>query len=141
MKKYGMYQGRWLYSCTFDEMLKAHIEKTLNPAIIYVITDRSKVGTKFLCYKGMMVGTLVSVGENEEKILFYDTNLCVPFEIWAAKELDAYRDDNSNEAKATKVISERPTIESMCKKEEEIPEIELNISDLAQSLLDSVSGC
>ena len=35
----------------------------------------------------------------------------------------------------------RPTIESMCKKEEEVPEIELNISDLAQSLLDSVSGC
>lgn len=134
MKKYGMYQDRWLYSCTFDEMLKAHIEKTLNPAIIYVITDRSKVGTKFLYYKGMMVGTLVSAGENEEKILFYDTNLCVPFDIWAAKEL-------SGLASQEEIISERPTIESMCKKEEEIPEIELNISDLAQSLLDSVSGC
>lgn len=131
MKKYGMYQGRWLYSCTFDEMLKAHIEKTLNPAIIYVITDRSKVGTKFLCYKGMMVGTLVPAGENEEKILFYDTKLCVPFEIWAAKELRGL-------ASQEEIISERPTIESMCKKEEEI---ELNISDLAQSLLDSVSGC
>lgn len=125
MKKYGMYQGRWLYSCTFDEMLKAHIKKTINPTIIYVITDRSKVGTKFLYYKGMMVGTLVSAGENEEKILFYDTNLCVPFDIWAAKEL----------ASSSSIISERPTIESMCKK------IELNISDLAQSLLDSVSGC
>lgn len=130
MKKYGMYQGRWLYSCTFDEMLKAHIEKTLNPTIIYVITDRSKVGTKFLCYKGMMVGTLVSA---EEKILFYDTKLCVPFEIWAAKELRGL-------ASQEEIISERPTIESMCKKEE-VPEIELNISDLAQSLLDSVSGC
>lgn len=138
MKKYGMYQGRWLYSCTFDEMLKAHIKKTINPTIIYVITDRSKVGTKFLYYKGMMVGTLVSAGENEEKILFYDTNLCVPFDIWAAKELDAIKNGC---LKATKVISERPTVESMCKKEEEIPEIELNISDLAQSLLDSVSGC
>ena len=135
MKKYGMYQGRWLYSCTFDEMLKAHIKKTINPIIIYVITDRSKVGTKFLYYKGMMVGTLVPAGENEEKILFYDTNLCVPFEIWAAKELDAYRDNE------VRIVTERPTIESMCKKEEEIPEIELNISDLAQSLLDSVSGC
>lgn len=134
MKKYGMYQGRWLYSCTFDEMLKAHIKKTINPTIIYVITDRSKVGTKFLYYKGMMVGTLVSAGENEEKILFYDTNLCVPFDIWAAKEL-------SGLASSSSIISERPTIESMCKKEEEIPEIELNISDLAQSLLDSVSGC
>lgn len=119
MKKYGMYQGRWLYSCTFDEMLKAHIKKTINPTIIYVITDRSKVGTKFLYYKGMMVGTLVSAGENEEKILFYDTNLCVPFDIWAAKEL----------ASSSSIISERPT---MCKK------IELNISDLAQY---SVSGC
>lgn len=134
MKKYGMYQGRWLYSCTFDEMLKAHIKKTINPTIIYVITDRSKVGTKFLYYKGMMVGTLVSAGENEEKILFYDTNLCVPFDIWAAKEL-------SGLASQEEIISERPTIESMCKKEEEVPEIELNISDLAQSLLDSVSGC
>lgn len=130
MKKYGTYQGRWLYSCTFDEMLKAHIEKTLNPAIIYVITDRSKVGTKFLYYKGMMVGTLVSA---EEKILFYDTKLCVPFEIWAAKELRGL-------ASQEEVITERPTVESMCKKEE-VPEIELNISDLAQSLLDSVSGC
>lgn len=130
MKKYGTYQGRWLYSCTFDEMLKAHIEKTLNPTIIYVITDRSKVGTKFLCYKGMMVGTLVSA---EEKILFYDTKLCVPFEIWAAKELRGL-------ASQEEVITERPTVESMCKKEE-VPEIELNISDLAQSLLDSVSGC
>lgn len=130
MKKYGMYQGRWLYSCTFDEMLKAHIKKTINPAIIYVITDRSKVGTKFLYYKGMMVGTLVSA---EEKILFYDTKLCVPFEIWAAKELRGL-------ASQEEIISERPTIESMCKKEE-VPEIELNISDLAQSLLDSVSGC
>lgn len=133
MKKYGMYQGRWLYSCTFDEMLKAHIKKTINPTIIYVITDRSKVGTKFLYYKGMMVGTLVSAGENEEKILFYDTNLCVPFDIWAAKELRGL-------ASQEEIISERPTIESMCKKEE-VPEIELNISDLAQSLLDSVSGC
>lgn len=130
MKKYGTYQGRWLYSCTFDEMLKAHIEKTLNPTIIYVITDRSKVGTKFLYYKGMMVGTLVSA---EEKILFYDTKLCVPFEIWAAKELRGL-------ASQEEVITERPTVESMCKKEE-VPEIELNISDLAQSLLDSVSGC
>ena len=134
MKKYGMYQGRWLYSCTFDEMLKAHIKKTINPTIIYVITDRSKVGTKFLCYKGMMVGTLVPAGENEEKILFYDTNLCVPFETWAAKELAGF-------ASQEEIISERPTIESMCKKEEEVPEIELNISDLAQSLLDSVSCC
>lgn len=134
MKKYGMYQGRWLYSCTFDEMLKAHIKKTINSTIIYVITDRSKVGTKFLYYKGMMVGTLVSAGENEEKILFYDTNLCVPFDIWAAKEL-------SGLASQEEIISERPTIESMCKKEEEVPEIELNISDLAQSLLNSVSGC
>lgn len=134
MKKYGMYQGRWLYSCTFDEMLKAHIKKTINPTIIYVITDRSKVGTKFLCYKGMIVGTLVPAGENEEKILFYDTKLCVPFEIWAAKELRGL-------ASQEEIISERPTIESMCKKEEEVPEIELNISDLAQSLLDSVSGC
>lgn len=131
MKKYGMYQGRWLYSCTFDEMLKAHIKKTINPTIIYVITDRSKVGTKFLYYKGTMVGTLVPAGENEEKILFYDTNLCVPFDIWAAKELRGL-------ASQEEIISERPTIESMCKKEEEI---ELNISDLAQSLLDSVSGC
>lgn len=131
MKKYGMYQGRWLYSCTFDEMLKAHIKKTINPTIIYVITDRSKVGTKFLCYKGMMVGTLVSAGE---KILFYDTKLCVPFEIWAAKELRGL-------ASQEEIISERPTIESMCKKDEEVPEIELNISNLAQSLLDSVSGC
>ena len=136
MKKYGMYQGRWLYSCTFDEILKGHSELQLNP-IIYVITDRSKVGTKFLYYKGMMVGTLVSAGENEEKILFYDTNLCAPFEIWAAKELA----DTWSEAKGIKVISERPTIESMCKKEEEVPEIELNISNLAQSLLDSVSDC
>lgn len=126
MKKYGMYQGRWLYSCTFDEMLKGHSELQLNP-IIYVITDRSKVGTKFLCYKGMMVGTLVPAGENEEKILFYGANLCVPFEVWAAKEL---RGLSSLET----VISERPTVESMCKKE-------LEISDLAQSLLDSVSGC
>lgn len=131
MKKYGMYQGRWLYSCTFDEMLKGHSELQLNP-IIYVITDRSKVGTKFLYYKGMMVGTLVPAGE---KILFYDTKLCAPFEIWAAKELDAIKKGGLSEAK---VISERPTVESMCKK---VPEIELNISDLAQSLLDSVSGC
>lgn len=136
MKKYGMYQGRWLYSCTFDEMLKGHSELQLNP-IIYVITDRSKVGTKFLYYKGMMVGTLVPAGENEEKILFYDTKLYAPFEIWAAKELA----DTLSEAKGIKIISERPTIESMCKKDEEVPEIELNISNLAQSLLDSVSDC
>lgn len=122
-----------MYSCTFDEMLKGHSELQLNP-IIYVITDRSKVGTKFLCYKGMMVGTLVPAGENEEKILFYGANLCVPFEIWAAKELRGLASSSSLET----VISERPTVESMCKKE---PEIELNISDLAQSLLDSVSGC
>lgn len=102
MKKYGMYQGRWLYSCTFDEMLKAHIKKTINPTIIYVITDRSKVGTKFLCYKGMMVGTLVPA----EKILFYDTNLCIPFEIWAAKELAGFASSSSQE----KVITERPTV-------------------------------
>lgn len=134
MKKYGMYQGRWLYSCTFDEMLKGHSELQLNP-IIYVITDRSKVGTKFLCYKGMMVGTLVPAGENEEKILFYDTKLCVPFEIWAAKELDAIKNGG---LKATKVITERPTVESLCDK---VPEVGLGLSDLAQSLLDSVSGC
>ena len=134
MKKYGMYQGRWLYSCTFDEMLKAHIKKMINPTIIYVITDRSKVGTKFLYYKGMMVGTLVSVGENEEKILFYDTNLCVPFEIWAAKELAGFASSSSQE----KVITERPTVESLCDK---VPEVGLGLSDLAQSLLDSVSGC
>ena len=134
MKKYGMYQGRWLYSCTFDEMLKAHIEKTINPTIIYVITDRSKVGTKFLYYKGMMVGTLVPAGENEEKILFYDTKLCVPFEIWAAKELAGFASSSSQE----KVITERPTVESLCDK---VPEVGLGLSDLAQSLLDSVSGC
>ena len=134
MKKYGMYQGRWLYSCTFDEMLKAHIKKTINPTIIYVITDRSKVGTKFLCYKGMMVGTLVPAGENEEKILFYDTNLCVPFEIWAAKELAGFASSSSQE----KVITERPTVESLCDK---VSEVGLGLSDLAQSLLDSVSGC
>ena len=134
MKKYGMYHGRWLYSCTFDEMLKAHIKKTINPTIIYVITDRSKVGTKFLCYKGMMVGTLVSAGENEEKILFYDTKLCVPFEIWAAKELAGFAISSSQE----KVITERPTVESLCDK---VPEVGLGLSDLAQSLLDSVSGC
>lgn len=134
MKKYGMYQGRWLYSCTFDEMLKAHIKKTINPTIIYVITDRSKVGTKFLCYKGMMVGTLVSAGENEEKILFYDDKLCVPFEIWAAKELAGFASSSSQE----KVITERPTVESLCDK---VPEVGLGLSDLAQSLLDSVSGC
>ena len=134
MKKYGMYQGRWLYSCTFDEMLKAHIKKTINPTIIYVITDRSKVGTKFLYYKGMMVGTLVPAGENEEKILFYDTNLCVPFEIWAAKELAGFASSSSQE----KVITERPTVESLCDK---VPEVGLGLSDLAQSLLDSVSGC
>lgn len=58
-----MYQGR----CTFDEMLKGHSELRLNP-----ITRLA------LCYKGMMVGTA------EEKILFYDDKLCVPFEIWAA---------------------------------------------------------
>lgn len=127
MKKYGMYQGRWLYSCTFDEMLKGHSELQLNP-IIYVITDRSKVGTKFLYYKGMMVGTLVSA---EEKILFYDTNLCVPFEIWAAKELDAIKKGGLGEAI---VVTERPTVESMCKKDEEVPEYQ-------QSLLDSVSDC
>ena len=134
MKKYGMYQGRWLYSCTFDEMLKAHIKKTINHTIIYVITDRSKVGTKFLYYKGMMVGTLVPAGENEEKILFYDTNLCVPFEIWAAKELAGFASSSSQE----KVITERPTVESLCDK---VPEVGLGLSDLAQSLLDSVSGC
>ena len=134
MKKYGMYQGRWLYSCTFDEMLKAHIKKTINPTIIYVITDRSKVGTKFLCYKGMMVGTLVPAGENEEKILFYDTNLCVPFDIWAAKELAGFASSSSQE----KVITERPTVESLCDK---VSEVGLGLSDLAQSLLDSVSGC
>lgn len=138
MKKYGMYQGRWLYSCTFDEMLKGHSELQLNP-IIYVITDRSKVGTKFLCYKGMMVGTLVPAGENEEKILFYDTNLCVPFEIWAAKELRGLA-SSSSRVNATKVITERPTVESMCK-QEEVPEVELGISSLAQSLLDGVLGC
>ena len=132
MKKYGMYQGRWLYSCTFDEMLKAHSELQLNP-IIYVITDRSKVGTKFLCYKGMMVGTLVSSGENEEKILFYDTKLCVPFEIWAAKELA-----ESNSSNEVRTITERPTIESMCDK---VPEVGLGLSNLAQSLLDGVLGC
>lgn len=134
MKKYGMYQGRWLYSCTFDEMLKAHIKKTINPTIIYVITDRSKVGTKFLYYKGMMVGTLVPAGENEEKILFYDTNLCVPFDIWAAKELAGFASSSSH----SKVITERPTVESLCDK---VPEVGLELSDLAQSLLDSVSGC
>ena len=134
MKKYGMYQGKWLYSCTFDEMLKAHIKKTINPTIIYVITDRSKVGTKFLYYKGMMVGTLVPAGENEEKILFYDTKLCVPFEIWAAKELAGFASSSSQE----KVITERPTVESLCDK---VPEVGLGLSDLAQSLLDSVSGC
>lgn len=134
MKKYGMYQGRWLYSCTFDEMLKGHSELQLNP-IIYVITDRSKVGTKFLCYKGMMVGTLVPAGENEEKILFYDTKLCVPFEIWAAKELRGLASSSSLK-NDVKIISERPTIEFMCKKEE-VPEI----SSLAQSLLDGVLGC
>ena len=117
----------------FDSLI-IFFNPSFNPAIIYVITDRSKVGTKFLCYKGMMVGTLVPAGENEEKILFYDTKLCVPFDIWAAKELRGL-------ASQVEIISERPTIESMCKKEEEIPEIELNISDLAQSLLDSVSGC
>lgn len=132
MKKYGMYQGRWLYSCTFDEMLKGHSELQLNP-IIYVITDRSKVGTKFLYYKGMMVGTLVSTGENEEKILFYDTNLCVPFEIWAAKELAGYVSSNE-----VRTITERPTIESMCDK---VPEVGLGLSNLAQSLLDGVLGC
>lgn len=135
MKKYGMYQGRWLYSCTFDEMLKAHSELQLNP-IIYVITDRSKVGTKFLCYKGMMVGTLVSSGENEEKILFYDTKLCVPFEIWAAKELANVKDTLS-EAKGIRTITERPTIESMCDK---VPEVGLGLSNLAQSLLDGVGN-
>lgn len=134
MKKYGMYQGRWLYSCTFDEMLKAHSELQLNP-IIYVITDRSKVGTKFLCYKGMMVGTLVSSGENEEKILFYDTKLCVPFEIWAAKELAGYSKDDLSAAKV--IITERPTIESMCDK---VPEVGLGLSNLAQSLLDGVGN-
>ena len=134
MKKYGMYQGKWLYSCTFDEMLKAHIKKTINPTIIYVITDRSKVGTKFLCYKGMIVGTLVPAGENEEKILFYDDKLCVPFEIWAAKELAGFASSSSQE----KVITERPTVESLCDK---VPEVGLGLSDLAQSLLDSVSGC
>ena len=134
MKKYGMYQGKWLYSCTFDEMLKAHIKKTINPTIIYVITDRSKVGTKFLYYKGMMVGTLVPAGENEEKILFYDDKLCVPFEIWAAKELAGFASSSSQE----KVITERPTVESLCDK---VPEVGLGLSDLAQSLLDSVSGC
>ena len=134
MKKYGMYQGKWLYSCTFDEMLKAHIKKTINPTIIYVITDRSKVGTKFLYYKGMMVGTLVPAGENEEKILFYDDKLCVPFEIWAAKELAGFASSSSQE----KVITERPTVESLCDK---VPEVGLGLSDLAPSLLDSVSGC
>ena len=71
MEKYGMYQGKWLYSCTFDEILKAHTEKALDSTIIYVITDRSKVGTKFLCYKGMIVGTLVPAVDGGEKILFY----------------------------------------------------------------------
>ena len=137
MKKYGMYQGKWLYSCTFDEMLKAHIKKTINPTIIYVITDRSKVGTKFLCYKGMIVGTLVPAGENEEKILFYDTKLCVPFEIWAAKELAGFASSSSQE-NDSKVITERPTVESLCDK---VPEVGLGLSDLAQSLLYSVSCC
>lgn len=123
-----------MYSCTFDEMLKAHIKKTINPTIIYVITDRSKVGTKFLCYKGMMVGTLVPA---EEKILFYDTKLCVPFEIWAAKELAGFASSSSQE-NDSKVITERPTVESLCDK---VPEVGLGLSDLAQSLLDSVSSC
>lgn len=134
MEKYGTYQGRQLYSCTFDEILKGHSQQQLDPTVIYVITDRSKVGTKFLYYKGMMVGTLAPAGKNEEKILFYGANLCAPFEIWAAKELA----DTFNEAKGIKVVTERPTIESMCKKD---GEIELNISNLAQSLLDSVSDC
>lgn len=125
MEMYGTYQGRWLYSCTFDEILKAHTEKTLEPMVIYAITDRSKVGTWFLYYKGMIVGTLTPA---EKKILFYQTR--VSFEIWAAKEL-------ASEAKGIKVITQRPTIESMCKN----PEVELEISGLAQSLLDGVLGC
>lgn len=139
MKKYGMYQGRWLYSCTFDEMLKGHSELQLNP-IIYVITDRSKVGTKFLYYKGMMVGTLVPAGENEEKILFYDTKLYAPFEIWAAKELAGFKSLSGmgGECSKEEVITERPTVESLCDK---TPEVGLGLSDLAQSLLDGVLGC
>lgn len=133
MEKYGMYQGKQLYSCTFDEILKAHTEKVLDPTIIYVITDRSKVGTWFLYYKGMMVGTLIPT---EQKILFYQTKLCAPFEIWAAKELASFKDALS-EAKGIKVITERSTVESMCK----ASEIELGISSLAQSLLDGVLGC
>lgn len=133
MEKYGTYQGRWLYSCTFDEILKAHTEKTLDPTIIYVIIDRSKVGTKFLYYKGMMVGTLMPAVDGGEKILFYQTKLCAPFEIWAAKELAGLSGMGKEE-----VITERPTIESICDK---IPEVGLGLSDLAQSLLDGVLGC
>lgn len=137
MEKYGMYQGKWLYSCTFDEILKAYTEKALDPTIIYAITDRSKVGTKFLCYCGSMVGTLSS----EDKIMLYKMNSRMPFEIWAAKELADLKKGALSEAKGAKVITERPTIESMCKKEEEVSEIELGVSSLAQSLLDGVLGC
>lgn len=136
MEKYGTYQGRWLYSCAFDEILKAHTEKTLDPTIIYVIIDRSKVGTKFLYYKGMMVGTLVPAVDGGEKILFYQTKLCAPFEIWAAKELANVKDTLS-EAKGIRTITERPTVESLCDK---TPEVGLGLSDLAQSLLDGVGN-
>lgn len=71
MEKYGTYQGKWLYSCTFDEILKAYTEKMLDSTIIYVITDRSKVGTKFLYYKGMIVGTLVPAADGRERVLLY----------------------------------------------------------------------
>lgn len=135
MEMYGTYQGRWLYSCTFDEILKAYTEKTLEPMVIYAITDRSKVGTWFLYYKGMIVGTLTPA---EKKILFYQTR--VSFEIWAAKELRGLA-SSSSQMDNVKIVSERPTVESMCKKEEEVPEVELGISSLAQSLLDGVLGC
>lgn len=133
MEKYGMYQGKWLYSCTFDEILKA---QTLDPTIIYVITDRSKVGTKFLCYCGSMVGTLVPAADGGEKILLYQARLRVPFEVWAAKELRGLASSSSRESDV-QVITERPTVESMCKNSE----IGLGISNLAQSLLDGVLGC
>lgn len=76
-------------------------------------------------------------GENEEKILFYDTKLCVSFEIWAAKELAGFASSSSQEDDS-KIITERPTVESLCDK---VPEVGLELSNLAQSLLDSVSGC
>lgn len=121
-----------MYSCTFDEILKeAH---SLDPTIVYAIADRSKVGTKFLYYKGMIVGTLA----DEERIIFYSPKLCVPFDVWAKKELRGLASSSSlinmdglSEAKT--IITERPTIESMVSKP-----IELDISDLAQSLLDGV---